>query len=83
MNDNSKGQRSKSRFGEAAGLQALCAAAYASGKDFPTVYAEIIRGNPLVIGMPVQSIDKHGPILRIRLTSGQSLVFHGGGLSLC
>ena len=82
MNDDSKIQGRKSRFEGAAALQAQCAAAYAAGKDFPTVYTEIIRGNPLVIGMPVQGADKHGPTLRINLTNGQTLVFHSGGFSL-
>ena len=82
VNDNSEIPGRKSRFEKAAALHAQCAAAYAAGKDFPTVYTEIIQGNPLVIGMPVQGTDNHGPTLRIKLANGQSLVFHSGGFSL-
>ncbi len=72
----------KSRFEEAAELHKQCAAAYAAGKDFPTIYAEMIRGNPAVVGMPVQGTNAHGPTLQIKLASGQQLVFHAGGFSL-
>jgi hypothetical protein len=72
----------KSRFEEAADLHKQCSAAYAAGKDFPTIYAETIRGNPVVVGMPVQGSNKHGPFLQIKLASGQQLVFHAGGFSL-
>lgn len=81
MNDNRISER-KSRFEEAAELHRLCSAAYAAGKDFPTIYAEIVRGNPIVVGMPVQGTNAQGPTLQVKLASGQHLVFHAGGFLL-
>ena len=72
----------KNARGIAAELCERCAEAYRAGKDFPTILSEIIRGNPAVLGMPVQGVDSQGPTLEIRLTSGQYLVFHAKGFSL-
>jgi hypothetical protein len=81
VNDNRTSEK-RSRFEEAAELHRLCSAAYAAGKDFPTIYAETIRGNPAVVGMPVQGSNAHGPTLHVKLASGQHLVFHTGGFLL-
>jgi hypothetical protein len=81
VNDNRVSDK-MSRFEEAAVLHRLCSAAYAAGKDFPTIYAETIRGNPAVVGMPVQGTNARGPTLQVKLASGQHLVFHAGGFLL-
>jgi hypothetical protein len=54
------------------GLLRQCMAAIEAGKDFPTIWHSILKGHPLVTGVPVQAdLDR----LEIRLLTHQNLVF--------
>ena len=59
----------------AGALAAQCRAARTSGKDFPTIWHEILKVSPLVVGRPVQVVDSGRPRLEINLISGGRLVF--------
>ena len=52
-----------------------CRAGEAAGLDFPTLWNEVIKPHPLVIGPPVQAV-RHGRVcLEIRLITGGVIVF--------
>jgi hypothetical protein len=59
-------------------LAAQCRAARAAGMDFPTIWHEILKANPLVVGPPVQVVHDGRPRLEINLISGGRLVFDSG-----
>lgn len=52
-----------------------CQTALATGIDFPTIWHEILKASPLVIGPPVQTVRDGRALLEIRLLSGRTLVF--------
>jgi hypothetical protein len=53
------------------------------GADFPRIWNEILKGHPLVQGIPAQSPGNDDPELEIHLLGGQRLIFDaGGGFSL-
>lgn len=62
-------------------LQA-CNTARGGGKDFPTIWNEVLRGSPLILGGPEQHYDGAGVQLRIRLANGQALIFSNGEFEL-
>jgi hypothetical protein len=45
------------------------------GSDFPTVWQTILRGHPLILGMPEQRLEGGRAQLHVRLITGQRLVF--------
>jgi hypothetical protein len=47
------------------------------GDDFPTVWQTLLRGHPLVDGMPRQRLEGNRSLLEIRLITGERLVFDG------
>ena len=55
-----------------------CAEAMRQGADFPTVWNTVIKTHPSVMGPPVQHLDGDRAQLRVRLISGQLLVFDSG-----
>ena len=56
-------------------LVAQCRAAQAAGADFPTLWNEVLRPHPLVIGPPVQTV-RDGRIRReVRLITGGAIAF--------
>jgi hypothetical protein len=59
-----------------------CAAARASGADFPTVWNTILRGKTLVAGIPVQAIRDGQPVLKVRLITNQYIVYGPDGYSI-
>jgi hypothetical protein len=59
-----------------------CIAAKFEGADFPTVWNTILRRSRLVAGTPVQALEDGKPILSIRLTTNQTIVYGPGGYSL-
>jgi hypothetical protein len=67
---------------EAGELLEACNAARRSSTDFPTIWNEILKNNPIVAGSPVQHMDESGPILVIQLTTGQRIVFGAQGFSI-
>jgi hypothetical protein len=53
-----------------------CNAAARRGADFPAVWKSILRGHPLVVGSPVQTVtDDMRSQLEIRLINGQRLIY--------
>jgi hypothetical protein len=56
-------------------LLTSCAEAMRLGADFPTVWNTVIKSHPTVMGPPVQHLDGDRTQLRVRLISGQRLVF--------
>ena len=59
-------------------LLGKCAEAMRQGADFPTVWNTVIKGDPSVMGPPVQHLDGDRLQLRVRLISGERLVFDSG-----
>jgi hypothetical protein len=59
-----------------------CMAARARGADFPTVWHEILKNNPLVASIPIQAIENGVPVLKVRLVTGKELVFGPAGYSV-
>jgi hypothetical protein len=57
------------------GLLRSCNDALRNGADFPTVWQTIMRPHWLVRGLPEQHLDGDRSLLRIRLATGQSLMF--------
>jgi hypothetical protein len=52
-----------------------CITAVREGADFPTIWETVLRGHPLVVGPPIQSIQGGRVCLRIPLITGRWLVF--------
>lgn len=47
------------------------------GMDFPTLWHEVIKGHPLVTGVPIQGIDDKGRLfVEIPLGPSQSIIVH-------
>jgi hypothetical protein len=59
-----------------------CIAAAQAGADFPSVWGSILKGHPLVLGVPIQRMDGERPLLEVRLITGQRLVHGVGGFAL-
>lgn len=59
-----------------------CIAAKFEGADFPTVWNTILSKSRLVAGRPVQMLDDGKPVLAVRLTTNQMIVYGPGGYSL-
>ncbi|PWB64801.1 MAG: hypothetical protein C3F17_06040 [Bradyrhizobiaceae bacterium] len=59
-------------------LLSRCVEAMRQGADFPTVWNTVIKNDPVVMGPPVQHLDGDRAQLRVRLISGQRLVFDSG-----
>ena len=57
------------------GLLERCADAVGRGADFPTIWQKILQRHRLVIGPPEQAMDGDRAQLRVRLSTGQWLVF--------
>jgi len=56
-------------------LLAHCEAVRSAGADFPTLWNEVLKSHPLVIGPPVQAIRGGRVRLEVRLIDGRSLAF--------
>jgi hypothetical protein len=54
-----------------------CTQARRHGADFPTVWQTVLRGNPLVAGIPRQRVEGARSLLDIPLITGQSVVYDG------
>jgi CDGSH iron-sulfur domain-containing protein 3 len=57
-------------------LLLACNEAARAGLDFPTVWNTLLAKHRSVIGPPIQSFGERGPLLEIRLISGQRIVYH-------
>jgi hypothetical protein len=58
-----------------AGLLERCRAGQAAGMDFPTLWNEVMKPDPMVIGPPVQTIRDGRICLEVRLITGSAIVF--------
>ncbi|PSH61706.1 hypothetical protein CU102_26700 [Phyllobacterium brassicacearum] len=64
-------------------LLQTCVSATSGGADFPTIWHDILKKHPLVVGLPIQRInDDNEPVLEIRLATGQWLVFDSKRFSI-
>jgi hypothetical protein len=52
-----------------------CRAAQAAGMDFPTLWNEVLKPSPLVIGPPVQTVRGGRIQLETRLMTGGFIAF--------
>lgn len=55
----------------------LCTELVQKGNDFPTVWKTVLKGNPLVDGIPHSKLETTRPLLEVRLITGERLVFDG------
>ena len=71
-----RGELDDAVVGTANDLLIRCNAAAHLGADFPAVWKSILRGHPLVVGSPVQTVtDDMRSHLEIRLINGQRLIY--------
>jgi hypothetical protein len=56
-------------------LVRFCAAARRAGADFPTIWNTLLKGHPLVAGIPIQSLDGTRSILEIPLVTGHRITY--------
>ena len=63
-------------------LLEACNAARREGADFPTIWEKVLKGHRFVAGMPVQGWDVGGPVLEVRLITGQRIRFGVTGFSI-
>jgi hypothetical protein len=52
-----------------------CRAGQAAGLDFPTLWNELLRPHPLVIGPPVQTVRDGRVRMEVRLITGAAIAF--------
>lgn len=67
-----------SRSATAAELSRECAEALAGGANFPTIWHDILKGSPLVVGVPIQAAPDR---LEIPLIHHQRLLFDSANKS--
>ena len=58
-----------------ADLLRRCRAGQAAGMDFPTLWHEVIKPHPLVIGPPVQTVRDGKIRMEVRLITGGAIAF--------
>ena len=58
-----------------ADLVQSCRASQAAGMDFPTLWNEVLKSHPLVIGPPVQTVRDGRIQLEVRLITGTAIAF--------
>ena len=63
-------------------LLSRCSEARAAGLDFPTIWNDVLRRDPLTLGTPVQGHDGQTTTLSIRLMGDTVLMFDGDVFSL-
>ena len=60
-----------------ADLVQKCRDACHQGADFPTVWHAVLKGDPLVAGIPRQHLEGGRSVLHVPLVTGHSLVYDG------
>jgi hypothetical protein len=58
-----------------ADLMKRCRAGQAAGMDFPTLWHEVLKPDPMVIGPPVQTVRDGRIRMEIRLITGTAIAF--------
>ena len=61
----------------ASDLARLCTDVARKGEDFPTVWHTLLKGHPLVEGIPRQKLEGNRSLLEIVLITGECLVYDG------
>jgi hypothetical protein len=56
-------------------LLTRCRAAQAAGMDFPTLWHDVLKPDPLVIGPPVQTAREGNIRIEVRLITGAVIAF--------
>ena len=56
-------------------LLTLCRAARDSGVSFPTIWLDLLKKHPLVLGPPTQEMGDDRPVLSVPLFGGGALLF--------
>ena len=56
-------------------LVRFCVAARRAGADFPTIWHTLLKGHPLVAGIPIQSFDGTRSMLEIPLITGHRITY--------
>jgi hypothetical protein len=74
MRDHAKPSHAKPSATRA-DLIALCRAGQAGGLDFPTLWNEVLKPHPLVIGPPVQTVRDGRIRMEVRLITGGAIGF--------
>jgi hypothetical protein len=60
-------------------LARLCTDAVHEGADFPAVWSKLLKGHPLIEGIPQQRLEGDRSLLDIPLITGERLVFDDDG----
>ena len=71
------GNRFSMAMEKAIDLARLCTDAVRKGETFPTVWHTMLRGHPLVNGIPRQRMEGNRSLLDIPLITGERLIFDG------
>lgn len=58
-------------------LAQMCTELVRQGKDFPTIWATVLKSHTLVEGIPRQRFEEMRSLLEIPLITGEHLVFDG------
>jgi hypothetical protein len=58
-------------------LAQMCTELVRQGKDFPTIWATVLKSHTLVEGIPRQRFEGGRSLLEIPLITGERLVFDG------
>ena len=69
-------------FDSSSKLLALCVAARQDRNDFPSIWRDIIKGHPAVLGIPATVMIGGESVLAIPLITGQRLIFGTNGFSI-
>jgi hypothetical protein len=59
-----------------------CTSARLKGFDFPTIWHEILKKHPFVVGLPTQGRDDNEPVLEVQLITGHRLIYNAIGFSI-
>jgi hypothetical protein len=67
--------------GERASLRSrgVCRELVRKREDFPTVWANVLKGHALVTGLPESKLESRRPVLEIKLITGERLMFDREG----
>ena len=63
-------------------LLEACERARQRGKDFPTIWRDVLRPNPLVIGLPGHDVRGGAPCIVVSLSTGDTLLSGHSGYRL-
>ena len=59
-----------------------CVTARAGGADFPSIWNKLLKGHPLVAGLPIQGLAGNAARLEVPLITGERLIYGDAGFSI-